>query len=390
MNTFKLRLPRIKDVEQIWNNLNEAQRANLHWTPEGICYADSNSMRRFYGEFHLADQLPEDPQRHAVAGGRKVDGQYAYTCSETEKSAFRPVLEATGDTDMDCIKDGTIIHMGAFMLDGECLPIPGENEAPPIWPERNVLGGPPIALNPFAEGEKDAIGWMKCGNLLIADRCVLNRITFQQLADHQLDKGCELNMPFDETVSKMFYDLAMQQPSSRQRVIGDVMRNIHLNTENDHGIGVLDRQQKYDIASKTYDCWLHSYTDWLDDGPSLPDMTMGVSQLLLLGIEAFTWKEKGKYHSQDFSPEAVKKVLLSCGRDTFTAILGQRMNLYDNSSIDIGSVDGASLNKAVAMLSKAEEELSDKALDDAIARAQKRASQQAVDPNQTQIKDMEH
>ena len=170
MNSFKLRLPTIQDVEFIWNGLLEKHtpdevRSILHWGYPGTKYPDNHG--RFFGEFFLSNEVPDRPGCHVCAGMRDPGDRYAST--GTAPAAFRPVLEARGGTDLSCIADGTIIHMGAFLLGGQNLPIPGRNEAPPIWPERNVVGGPLLTLTPYAEGERESIGWIKCGNILMAD-----------------------------------------------------------------------------------------------------------------------------------------------------------------------------------------------------------------------------
>jgi len=308
MNYFQLRLPTIEDWETALSVLSHSDFDPLHRSPVPVSDGILN-----HREFHLANPHPDDPTRHAIAGDHKVDGQYKYTQSAQEKLMFRPVLEAPEE--ISCLKDGTSLKMGCFKMGTNTIPIPNPNELPFKWPERNQFGGPTLALFPHITGrEEDAINWIKCGNILMADRCLISDISFERLKEMGLDTGCEVLVPFDETVSKYFYDLAKAQPESPQRLIGDIMRQGD-NELGEEETALRDPNLLYNLAIRIHECWL----SW---DQALDDVIMHTTDLAKEGLSTFAWRNaENQIITESFSPAAVQKVLSNCSQDTFNYLV---------------------------------------------------------------------
>lgn len=347
MDCFKLRTPTIADWENVWNCFSASQRDVLHWRPTFPKDENGKPGAPNYREFHLSDPDENTPHFHCCAGGREADGKYAVAPSDY-KLQFRPVLEA--EKDISCLKDGTIIQMGSFMAGTDILPIPGEDDMPPVFPAGSELNFCPYELD-----GAEPVSWIKCGNILMADRPVVSGISFDQLKQMNLVKGFFMDTPFQAVAANYFYDLSMSQPFSSQRQLGDIMADLHRELEYNTVADIPERNILFAISSRIQQALYN------DENLNPYRIVLAVSTMLTRGLDSFYYYDQDKSHRiADFSPEVLRTVLSTCLQDEFEVLLDDTMDCVIERKIADKDGQPTATGRVLACLEQVEKALESK------------------------------
>ncbi len=340
MTKFRLRMPNIQDWETIWNSTAGFEKELLHWNSFTTKNGDT-----VFPEFHLVDLDLSNTSFHAIGGGKPCDGHYSTIDNQNQQIAFRPVLEASEE--LSCLADGTVIHFGSFNLNDTNIPIPEADEKCFTYHSRDDISAPTLDLTIPEGEEKEKISWIKYGNILMADRPLFSGLSYDALNALHMVEGQEIDIPFDRIATEYFYDMAMKQPASSQRITADIMFDITQDLLFNRVDVSLNKDTLYKTALAIKNLWSRDLELDLDHTIS------SLGTILKHGLIDVGYTDKNNCRVfESFPPDTIVSVLTDCSPKTTQLILLESMNANREHTLIDKNGDLTPWGKTISLLKK--------------------------------------
>ena len=126
------------------------------------------------------------------ANRRYYSARYWHITTASYRSVglgFRPVLEPLDPDTLTSDKDGKVIRLGSLYMDGKALPNPKH----PTWNGDipDYIDGAELRIGDSAQDPDHQIRWIQWRGILVSDRVLLKRVSWNDLNVQGLVFGCE-------------------------------------------------------------------------------------------------------------------------------------------------------------------------------------------------------